>query len=766
MLTGRGRFVDDLRFPEMLEVAFLRSPHPHARVVGLDASDARALPGVVAVFTGAELQASTATMPAAAIPMAAANPNALAPTYPVLATDRVRHVGDPVAMVVAESRYLAEDGCDALKVEYEALPPLAGPDDAADPSAPLLFEELGSNVLEEVAFEFGDPDAAFASAAHVVRQTVRLQRIAHSAIETRGCVAVHDRGLGELTFYASTQNAHRTRLDLAAVLSFPLERLRVVRPDMGASFGGKGCTCREDAAVAYAALALGRPVKWMEDRLENLLASPQGRGETIDLAAAVDEDGVIVGLDAFATVDHGAYPVMIPALPNLILPSVRSVLPNYTRVRHMRWRHRIVATNKPGWTTYRGPWGAESLARETLIDRIASELGLDPVEVRRRNMVTIDEQPYELVTGPTVQAIDVRESLERAWEAAAPMREERERARKEGRLVGIGVAAYLEPAPAGLAQLRAQGFNLVPERATAQLEPDGHATVFTQQCGHGQSHETTLAQVAADELGVPLDHVRLVAGDTASVPFGMIGTGASRSALLATGAVTLATRELRRKVLDLASALLEVPPEELSISGGVVSSVDGGKALPLKMLATRAYLMAPPGEEPGLRSTAVFTSERGAFTGGTHVCMVEVDRELGAVEVTGYLIVEDCGKVINPAVVDGQIRGSTAQGIGLALLEQAGCDESGNPIATSLMDYLLPTGLDVPRIPLEHMEGEPIDEFDFRGVGEGGTVAAPPAVVNAVADAVGGPPPGGWRLPLTPPRVLELLDVMTNGGTG
>ncbi len=759
VLTGRGRYVDDVCFPEQLDAAFLRSPLPHARVISVDAGRARELPGVVAVLTGEDLADALTLMPPGGASPLLANPDVLMPNFPVLATQKVRFVGEPVAMVIAESRYLAEDGCDAIDVEYEPLEPVANMEQALDPARALLFEEFQTNVITHGRHEYGDPDAAFARAHRVVRHTVQSHRVSHAPMETRGVVAFYDRGRDELTFYGSTQSAHRTRLDIANVLGFPVERIRVVMTDVGGSFGGKGCTCREDVAVCHAARLLGRPVKWMEDRRESLLSSPHARQETMELAAAVDENGVIIALDATVTLDQGAYPVMAMSLPNMILGAVRTLLPGCNRIRDMRWEHRIVATNKAGYTTYRGPWAIEALTRETLTDLIALELELDPVEVRRRNLIPLDEQPYEMITGPTIQCMDSLGALERASESVGDLRELREQARQEGRLVGIGFASFIEPAPGGAAQARSQGLGFIPERATAQIEPNGHITVFSQQNGQGQSHETTLAQVAADEFGVPFEHVRIVCGDSASAPFGMIGTGASRGALMATGSTKLATRALRQKVLEIGGRLLEISPDDLDIVDGMVAPKGApDRAIPLVQVAMMAYMAAPPGEEPGLRTTEVFALDRGAFAGGTHVCMVEIDRDTGKITIPHYRVYEQCGQVINPAVVDGQIRGAVAQGIGVVLLEDALYDEDAVFVAGTFMDYLMPTAGEVPEITIEHIEGDLIDEFDFRGVGEGGTVAAPPAIVNAVADALGGHPPGGWVLPLTPSRVVELID--------
>ncbi len=752
ILTGRGRYVDDLRLPGMLHAAFVRSPIPHGRVVSVDAERARELPGVVAVVTAEEIAASTAPMQ---VHMEV--PGYLRPAFRPLALDKVRHVGDPVVLVIAESRYLAEDGRDLVEVEYEPLAPVANAEQALDPARPVLFEDVGSNVLYREERSFGDPDAAFAAAHAIVRDTFRLHRVGQVPMETRGGVADYDPGTEELTYHATTQAPHNHKLTLAGILGHPADRLRVIAPDVGGAFGQKGFVSREDVAVCFAAKRLGRPVKWMEDRVENLTAAQHAREETVEMAAAVSADGSILALDVRMTLDQGAYPNPLP--PVFIGWIIRTMLPGPYRIEHVRWEQTQVATNKATYGFYRGPWAVESLVREVIVDRIAAELGLDPVEVRRRNLVRLDEQPRAMATGATLEGVAALDSLERAADLIGydALRDEQRRAREAGRLLGIGFATFIEPAPGPPNFGAAAGLPEATERAVALLEPDGHLTVITSQAPHGQSHETTLAQVAASELGVPLDHVRVVHGDTANTPFSILGTAGSRSATMASGATLHATRSVKQKALELAGHLLEVAPEDLEIVNGLVSARGAPTtAIPLAQVAAVSYFAPPEGEEEGLRSSSFFTPPRGGFSGGTHVCVVEIDPETGVLTIPRYLVVEDCGRLINPAVVEGQVRGGVAQGIGLTLLEHALYDEDGNFLAGTFMDYLVPTAMEVPSIEIDHLESQPLDEVDFRGVGEGGTIAAPPAIMNAVSDALGGVPVS--ELPLTPERILDLID--------
>ncbi|MGF7239273.1 MAG: xanthine dehydrogenase family protein molybdopterin-binding subunit [Frankia sp.] len=762
LLTGRGKFVDDVTLPRMLHAAFVRSPLAHARIASIDTAAARAVPGVVAVFTGADLAA-------ACNPLTGIRMGPKWPTFRALPTDKARFVGDPLVMVVADSRYLAEDACDLVDVDYEPLEAVTGYEAALDPEAPVLFDELGDNIMEtSPPVTLGDVDGAFAEADHVVRATLRQHRVANVPLETRGGIADYDPASGELTFIASTQTPHGLRLALAQALDHPLERLRVLAYDVGGGFGLKGVVAREDFAIAVASKRLARPVKWVEDRNEHLIASGHAREEKIDAELALKADGTLLGLKATLVLDGGAYPA-VPFACMMYPAMICVALPGPYRINAYQYESTAVATNKATYVAYRGPWEMEVWARERLLDIAAHELGLDPAEIRRRNLMA-GEPGDRIITGRGLEGITARPCLDRALQLVDydAFRAEQEAARAEGRYLGIGFAVCLEAAP-GPPELRGKGAPFGGEQAKVTLQPDGHLLVTTAQAPHGQGHETTLAQVAADEMGVPLDHVLVVHGDTRQTPFNLIGTGGSRSATWGSGAVIVTTRRLKEKVLAIAALMLESRPGDLEIVDGVVRPKGmPDKGIPLAQVAKLAMMapgMLPPGTDISLTAQELFDGAAvtgSGWSGGAHVCTVEVDAATGQVRILRYIVVEDCGRVINPAIVDGQICGGVAQGIGQVLYENATYDAEGNPLAATFMDYLLPTATEIPDIEIEHLETEGLGDFDFRGVGEGGALGAPATVTNAIADAL---LPFGARVVdqyLSPGKVLELAGVISS----
>src|ERR1700722_12199711 len=543
VLTGRGRYMDDIVLPGMLEGAFVRSDLGHARIAAIDATVARSMPGVVAVITATELEAAVGPLR-----VEAEIPNYLRPVFGPLADEKVRYVGDPIAFVVAEDRYLAEDARDAVEVDYEPLDAVVTMDQAADPALPALFEDVGSNVFYTEAMNFGEPDGAFAEADRVVSAMIDSARVTHVPMEGRGGVADYRPGTGELTYHAGSQAPHAVRQALVELLGHPAERLRVVIPDIGGAFGQKAGLSREDLVVCAAAKMLGGPVKWVEDRVENLAAAGHAREETMEISAAVKEDGTILALDVKMRLNQGAYPVFGTPSP-LFGWIARTMIGNAYRINDMRWSLDVYFSNKASYNAYRGPWAAETLAREILIERIAHELDLDPVDVRRRNLLTLDEQPRKMMTGPTIEAVAAIDTLERAVEVVDyhGFRVQQRRAREQGRLLGVGFSTYIEPAPGPPDFFAAIGFTIGGERAVARLEPDGHLTVITTPAPHGQSHETTLAQIAATEFGVPMAHVRVLYGDTNTAPYSSMGTGGSRAATMPSSAALHATRAVKEK---------------------------------------------------------------------------------------------------------------------------------------------------------------------------------------------------------------------------
>ena len=761
ILSGRGKYVDDLNFPNMLHASFVRSPFPHARINRVDIDAARQAPGVVAVFTGDDMRRlcnPISTSLAFGVKF---------PEFYPLVTDKVRFVGDLVAMVVAESRYEAEDGCDLVEVDYEQLPAVAGYDDAVDPTKPALFDELGDNVvITNQPVTWGDVDAAFAEADRVVTATLKQHRVAPVPMETRGSVADFDPSSGELTYHASTQSPHGLRMQLATTLGHPMERFRVLANDVGGGFGLKGSVVREDFCVAAASKALGRPLKWIEDRNEHLIASGQAREEMVEIELAVNNDGTFLGMKAKLTMDAGAYP-NVPFVSAMFVGLIQLLLPGPYRMKGYRFESLVVSTNKPSYVAYRGPWEMETWVRERLIDIVAHEIGVDAAEIRRKNMM-LGAPDDRLITGITVKGISSRESLDRALALIDydGFRKEQEAARAKGRYLGIGFATFIEAAP-GPAEMRPGGGLFGGERAKVSLQPDGHLVVTTAQAPHGQGHETTLAQVAADEMGVPFEHVRVVHGDTRQTPFSVIGTGGSRSATWATGATLVSTRKLKEQVLAIASGMLEISPDDLEIVDGVVTPKGvPQKALPLAQIAMKALWdpsSLPPGTDGPLEANERFTGEGitgSGWSGGTHICTIEVDIATGRVKILRYVVVEDCGRVINPGVVEGQVCGGVAQGIGGVLYEKAAYDGDANYLAGTFMDYLLPTSAEIPHIEIHHLETDPDGELGFRGVGEGGAVVAPATLTNAVDDAL---QPFRSRVcdqHLPPAKVLELARVI------
>ncbi len=759
-LTGGARYVGDISLPGMLHAAFLRSPHAHARILRLDASAAPALPGVVLCVAGEEMARRVKPVRAAS-----KMKEYTATDFPPMALHKVRYTGEAVAAVVAESRYLAEDAVERIIVEYEPLQSVRDPEAAMETGSPILHEEAASNVLLSREFARGDVDRAFQEAAVVVGDRFRFHRHAGITMENRAYLADYQAGPGSLTLWSSTQVPGLIRDALADLLGIPAHSVRVVAPDVGGGFGVKSALYPEELVVAALSMRLARPVKWTGDRREDLLATTQAWDELIDAEMALGSDGAILGLRARVIADVGAYSIY-PWTASIEPIQTISFLPGPYRIPHYRGLAVGVATNKAPMGPYRGvARPVSTFVTEGLIDRAARRLGMDPAELRLRNFIRPEDFPYTSPSGLVWDSGSFTESLERARETVGyrDLRAEQEKRRNGERYLGVGFATYVELTGVGSAIPVSPGMSLTAgtEAATVRVDPTGTVTAIFGLACHGQGHETSLAQVVAEELGVPIETVRVIHGDTAASPFGS-GTYASRSAVLGGGAAILASRALREKILQIAVHQLEVGMEDLSLEAGRVS-IKGvpDRALSLREIAQAAYTgtkRLPKGMEPGLEATRFYDPYFGTASNATHVAVVEVDPERCRVRVVRYVVVEDCGRIINPLIVEGQTVGGVAQGIGAALLEEMVYDADGQLLTGSLMDYLAPTAVEVPPMEVLHLETRsPSTLGGFKGVGEGGTIGAPAAIANAVADALAVFGVEVRELPVTPERLFRLL---------
>jgi len=765
ILTGRGRYVDDVVLPGMLHAAFLRSVVPHGRLLSVDVSAARDLPGVVAVYTGDDMKARCTPVQSGALLGLNQMPGMKCPSFHALATDKVRFVGDPIAMVVAESRPIAEDACELIVEDYEMLDPIMTYEHALDPSRPPIFDELGDNIAFTTEMAIGDVDAVFARADRIVDATISVHRHQNVPMEGRGSIASWDPAAEQLTIHTSTQSPHVLRMLLPAQVGVPMEKIRVLAGDVGGAFGLKTALPREDVALVVASMDLGRPVKWIEDRGENLSSSGQAREEMADVQAAVTDDGLLLAVKMNVKLNAGAYPGD-PFPGAMMVSSISGSFQGPTQIEAIAATSTAVFSNKATYVAYRGPWATADFLRERLLDIIARELDMDPLDIRRRNYVARDVPPLTMLTGQPFTGVTIRESIEQAakladWDA---FRDHQRRARIEGRYLGLGMASYLEAAPGPRSPDAADlAGDIMGKQVTyVSVERDGRIIVITQQQPHGQGHETTLAQVAADELGVAFEDITVLYGDTDITPVALVATGGSRAATMANGAVLHGSRELRGQILSLAAELLEASAFDLEIAGGVVS-VKGSPGITISFAEIARIVdeepeRLPAGADTNLKVTQTYDGGRGGWSGGTHCCFVDVDIETGLVHIDRYLVVEDCGFPVNPAIVEGQVRGGVAQAIGAVLLERSVYGDDGQFLASTFMDYLLPTTMTVPNFEIHHLETIPLDpDVNFRGVGEGGMIVAPAAITNAIEDALA---PLGVRVReqhLPPSRILELL---------
>ena len=763
MLTGDGNYVADIKRHGMVHIAFRRSDHAHARITSLDAEAARTLPGVIAVYTGEDI-ARLANPYQATSRMK----NYQATFIPPVAVDKVRYVGEAVVAIVADSRYAAEDALSAIDVGYEPLAVLVDPETSAQSDAPKLHEDLASNVLAEREFARGEVDDGFARAAATAGTKFHFTRTTPVTIEARASVAEYDRGARALTLHCTTQIPGILRDKLSEIFDLPGPRIRVIAPDVGGGFGGKTSLYSEEIVACAVSRDLGRPVKWVSDRTEDLMTTGHAFDEIVDAEIAVADDGEILALRADVIGDVGAYSIY-PWTATIEPVQVVSFLPGPYRIENYAARVRSVATNKTLTGAYRGVGRPISaFVMDRLLDMAARKIGMDPVDIRRRNLLKDDEFPYKAASGlvwdkSAFQACLADAEKEIGYEE---LKKEQAAAREEGRWLGIGVSSYAELTGVGSRIAVAPGMpiNTGTETCNVAIDSTGAVTASFGLASQGQGMETTLAQVVAEELGVQVDDVDVLLGDTSAVSHGS-GTYASRGAVFGGGAGTLAARAVREKIVRVAGHLLEAAEEDIETGNGNVWVKGTDKSMTIRDLARALY--SDMGRVPkemrdeidNLEATKVYDPFFGTTTAATHMCLVEIDPETYGTKVLKYIVAEDCGRIINPLIADGQSHGGVAQGIGVALMEEVIHDEAGQVLTASLADYTVPSAVEVPSMDVIHVEADlPETIGGFRGLGEGGTIGAPACIANAISDALS---PLGieiTEIPATPERIYRLVE--------
>jgi carbon-monoxide dehydrogenase large subunit len=764
MLLGRGRFTGDLTRPGLLHAAFVRSPHAHALVAGIDVAAARQAPGVGGLFTAADLGHPYL--------LAMLERDEFVPTpMPILAGDRVRFTGEPVAIVVADDAYRAEDAAELAEVDWDPRPAVASIEAATAAGAARLHAH-GNCLVDLLMFDDERLPQVFAAAPVTVSATFASARVAALPLEGRACLAEWDDRDDQLVMHVSTQVPHQVRSGVAQALSLPERSVRVIAPDVGGGFGLKCVVGREEVAVAAAALRLRRPVSWTEDRQENLTAAFHGHEQRYRVTAAFDGQGRILGLDAEIDCDTGAYSVF-PFTCAVEPLMAATELPGVYKVPAYRARGRAIATSKAPAAPYRGVSRPQIvLVMERLMEKAAEALGLDPLQVRRVNLIGRHEFPYTGINKITYDEGSYREALDLAEERikVKGWTAERGRLRAQGKLAGIGYANFSERTAYGTPAMSQRRMRMTPgyDTALVRMDPTGEVIVTTGTCGHGQGHETTFAQIVADRLGIHPDQVRLRQGDTDLASYGW-GTWGSRSVVIGGGAAGRAADAVAERLRKIAAGQLEASPADIELAGGAARvRGDESASIPIAELARLVHFQAHRVDE-GLRyaleERATFDPP-GTFSNACHVAMVVIDPGTGAIRMHRYLVVEDCGVVINPVVVDGQVRGGVAQGMAAALLERVCFDAEGQPVSTTLMDYLAPTAAEMCPVDIVHLETPSrFSETGAKGMGEGGTIGAPAAVLNAVNDALSGTGIRFDHIPVLPHEVSAALCKTAPGAT-
>jgi carbon-monoxide dehydrogenase large subunit len=756
LLTGRARYVDDIKLPGMLHMAIVRSPHAHARITSIDAAKARSISGVRAVFGGDDIEF------AAGVPCAS-NPTheMVHPVRPPLAKGKVRHVGEPVAVVVADDRYAARDAADAVVVEYEPLRAAVTVEQAMAEGAPTIHDEVPDNIGLILAHRTEGVDAAFDKAEVVVEHTLHNQRLIHVPIEPRGVIADWNPASDDLVVYSSTQVPHFLRTFLAIVCGVSEAKVRAIAPDVGGGFGGKLNAYAEEFIAAAVSHEVGAPVKWIEERSEAMLATCHGRAQDAHVALAANRDGTVLGMRVHYVQDYGSYLQMLtPLISQLTL----LMAPGAYAIPEIDVKVTNVYTNTVPTDALRGAGRPEAtFAIERMMDILANELGLSRVEVRRKNFPT--EFPFTTSIGLMYDSGDYHKTLDKLMELSDSkdaFERRRGEARARGKLLGRGLSTWVEVCGFVPSDVARHALGITPggwESATVRVHPTGKATVITGTSPHGQGHATSWSQIVETELGIPFDDVEVIHGDTAFAPYGL-GTYGSRSLAVGGTAVHLAATKVRDKAKAVAAQMLEASPDDLEFVDGsfrVKGSPDKSRSIQeVAFRAWQAYDM-PEGVTPALDETVFFDPPNCVFPFGAHGCEVEVDAETGKVEITSYIAVDDCGVVINPMIVDGQVHGGVAHGIAQALYEGVVYTDEGALETATLVNYLVPSAADLPSIQTHRtVTPSPTNPLGVKGIGEAGTIAATPAVVGAVCDALGA---RDIDMPLHPERVWRAMSV-------
>ena len=751
LVRGISHYTDDIKLPNLAHCVFVRSPHAHARILSINADAARSHPGVLAVVTSADLEGL------GMIPCAMQMPDLKVPPHPALAKGHVRYVGEPVAAVVAEDPYTARDAAEMVAVDYEPLPVVLDMEKALEKDSALIYQDFGSNKAFTHSMKSGDINAAIKKADRVVKVRLLNQRVAPTAMEPRAIVAEYLPGENRLTIWASTQIPHLLKTQVAIMVGLPETAVRVIAPEVGGGFGSKLNVYAEDGVVPWLAMKLGRPVKWTETRRESLLVTIHGRDTINYLELALKKDGTILGLRAKVLADMGAYhQLLTPLIPQL----TALMLPGCYKIPAFDCEIIGVFTNKMSTDAYRGAGRPEAAYDiERIMDCAARELNLDAARFRSKNFPQPREFPFTTAAGLTYDSANYQQSLKRALQLAGydKLRARQKAGWKQGKYYGVGVSTYVEICAIGpSAATPAGGW----ESGTVRIEPTGKVTVLTGASPHGQGQETTFAQLVADQFGISPEDITVIHGDTLAVPYG-IGTFGSRGTAVGGTAIYYAVQKLKTKIAALAAHLLGAKAADIVIAHGRV----GVKGNPKKSMSWGEVILAaytarsiPAGFEPGMEATHFFEPSNFTFPFGTHICAVEVDAETGETKIEKYVAVDDCGNVINPLLVDGQVQGGIAQGLSQAMYEEMVYNEDGQPVTGSLMDYAVPKAIHIPEFILDRtVTPTPVNPMGVKGVGEAGTIASTPCVVNAVCDALAPLGITNIDMPLKPERVWRAI---------